>query len=106
MPERAATRKPRAGLVDGMFQKTEEPPAPVVEVKEGTPPMEPRSIRLSPDDIARLNRVLEDLKTQGVSVRQSDLWRFFLLHSLELYERGELKLPIVTREEKRLGVPG
>lgn len=105
MPEHSGTRKPRAGLVNGMFQKPEQAEAEV-EAKEETPPMEPRSVRLSASDIARLNRVLEDLKAQGVSVRQSDLWRFFLLHSLELYERGELELPIVTREEKRLGVPG
>jgi len=88
-----------------MFQKPEQAEAEV-EAKEETAPMEPRSVRLSTDDIARLHRVLEDLKAQGVSVRQSDLWRFFLLHSLELYERGELELPIVTREEKRLGMPG
>ena len=105
MPEHSGTRKPRAGLVTGMFQKPEQAEAEV-EAKEETAPMEPRSVRLSTDDIARLHRVLEDLKAQGVSVRQSDLWRFFLLHSLELYERGELELPIVTREEKRLGMPG
>jgi len=88
-----------------MFQKPEQA-EPEGAVKEETPPMEPRSVRLSIEDIARLQRVLDELKAQGVTVRQSDLWRFFLLHSLEEYEAGELELPIVTREEKRLRMPG
>ena len=104
MPEPRGTRKPRAGLVDGMFQKPQPAPAEAA-VKEETPPMEPRSVRLSIEDIARLQRVLDELKAQGVTVRQSDLWRFFLLHSLEEYEAGELQLPIEERTEKRLGVP-
>lgn len=105
MPEATGSRKRRSGLVDGMFQKP-EPVGVAVETKEETPPMEPRSVRLSTDDIARLARVLEELKAQGVSVRQSDLWRFFLLHSLELYEAGELTIPIVEQTEKRLRMPG
>jgi hypothetical protein len=90
------TRRKRGGGIGGMFTKPEAP----AEV------MKPRSVRLSPEDIARLDRVLEELKAQGVTVRQSDLWRFFLLHSLELYEAGELTLPIVEQTEKRLRMPG
>lgn len=91
------TTRKRGGAIGGMFSKPEAAPAEA---------MKPRSVRLSTEDLARLDAVLVNLKAQGVSVRQSDLWRFFLLHSLDLYEQGELELPIVTREEKRLRMPG
>jgi hypothetical protein len=90
-------RRKRGGAIGGMFSKPEETPAEA---------MKPRSVRLSVDDLARLDAVLASLKEQGVNVRQSDLWRYFLLHSLALYEAGELTLPIEEQVEKRLRVPG
>ncbi len=61
--------------------------------------------QLSPDDLERLAKALEAAKAKGIDVDRAELWRFFLLDSLERYERGELELPTETTEKKRIKMP-
>ena len=89
----------RAGGIGGMFSGQ---PKKATPQGDGSDNMKPRSVRLSPEDLERLAAALEGLKADGVKVTQSELWRFFLLDSLGLFERGELELPTETVEEKRL----
>jgi hypothetical protein len=98
--------KRKTDLVDIALGRTAQPeqgkPQRKRERTSALGPMVPRSVRVTPEDLEELTTVLDDLHKDGVAITQSELWRFFLIHSLNEYKAGELELPLEPTGVKRL----
>ena len=74
---------------DGAQPKERKAPA-----MAGGDALQPRSFRLHPQEIGRLNAQVQRLRDEGVDVKQSELGRFLMVWALEQLERGEIDLPL------------